>query len=700
MNEMMVKHRTKKRGLLFVIEFLSIIVLTAIVEYFYFGFNNIEFEVPIAYVGDAFTGLVGIKELISGNTEMMGWPYHIETYKYGACYNLLYRIFIGLCGFFTSDYVLIQNIYIFAIPLLNVIVCYNVLKEIKLRREFAYLLSLLFGFCPYVQYRVLGHYALASIECIPIVFLICFWLYEDNEFNLIGKQWVNYKKNYVAIIFSWMIANNGMVYYPFFSCFIILITGIIIMIKKKRIKAIIPSLTIIMEIAWWLMVGFVPTIVGMFCGKGNVASNGAKRDALRAATYGLDLKAMLLSPKGYGSKAILDKYSYLLSYANEKDVAYIGIIAIIGLFCLWFLLLVSRNEKENLYSRRLFFLSKINIFVILLATFDGVGVIVAIVMPYISCYNRISPFIVFMSLLSIGLICEYVIDKYQTQVRKNYIIRLGIVIILLLGLVDIKRCYLYFDDGYSEYYKACYNQDKEFFGQMANKVGDEGLVFQLPYMKSFENGPVYNIPDYDHYKGYMFADNIRWSYGATSGTENDTWYYNTANLSAQAMVRELYKQGFEGIFLNLNGYEEENGNILKEQLLITTDCEDVIYDQTGKRLYISLENYEERSALYSWVISLHKEAGIEISKEEASQISEGIEEQKDESIMKLYQLMDDDQQSDSEYIHRLYVCLLERHEAEEENASWVGVLNNGANRIDVMKMFLQSEEFKIHFNLE
>ena len=73
--------------------------------------------------------------------------------------------------------------------------------------------ALTFGFCPYVQYRLGGHQCLAAVYCIPLVLLLCLWCWEDPRFNRPGKGWAHYPRNWAALLFAFLIANNGIVYY-------------------------------------------------------------------------------------------------------------------------------------------------------------------------------------------------------------------------------------------------------------------------------------------------------------------------------------------------------------------------------------------------------------------------------------------------------------------------------------------------------
>ncbi len=572
-----------------IIEFVAIGITIALLEWLYFGFFQTDILVPYGYSGDALTGIVGIKELLTNGTTQLGWPYHIETYQYMAKYNLLYELFVRCCGLFTSNYILIFNLYILVIPWVNVITAYLVLKYLKINKCFSLFGALTFGFCPYVQCRLVVHNALAAVECIPLFFLLVIWLVEDERFLRFEKGWFKYKKNYISVLFSWMIANNGMVYYPVFDCLILFGVGLYLLNNKRRFSSIVPVMIQGGQILAWLAVGFLPTIYGALLGAGNVASNGAIRNALRATNYGLDIKALLLSPKGYGSEFVLQKYNYLLGVNNENLMAYMGIVAIIGLvLSLWYFL---KNNTSDIYTSRVIFLSKINIIMILIGAINGLGVLIAIICPFISCYNRISPYIVFNSILILMLTMQRSALSKSNKVIKKKIVMCVLLIVMVYGMIEQQGIYRYETKEEMEQIKTSVNIDRKFFALLESVAGDGAMVFQLPYMKSFENGPTVDIPDYDHLKGYLYTKTIKWSYGMSYGTENDEWYSETAALDSDAMCEELRRQGFSGIYLNLNGYITEDREKILHELMTAANCTNMISDDTGTRVYISLEAY-------------------------------------------------------------------------------------------------------------
>ena len=121
-------------------------------------------------------------------------------------------------------------------------------------------------------------------------------------------------------------------------------------------------------------------------------------------------------------------------------------------------------------------------------------------------------------------------------------------------------------------------------------AGDGAMLFTLPYMKNFENGSLNNMWDYTLLRGPLHSKTLKFTYGAGYGTENDAWYRATSELEPNAMVAELRTQGMAGIYLDLDGYTEDEQQPTLAALIQAAGCaeDDVIISESGKLCYIPL----------------------------------------------------------------------------------------------------------------
>lgn len=585
---MQIMNANDKKKALKILELFGVIIAIIAIEIIYFGYNNWDMHVPVTYDGgDAFSSIANMKMRLNGDGYRMGWPFYEDVSKYSPKFTALSILAACFIDLFVDDFFVAQNIFLFLIPVLNVVVSYIVFTKLNIRRLLSFIGALIFGFSPYVQIRLFLHQDLAAVECIPIVFMFCFWLMEDEKFAAPSKAYFKHGRNIFLILFSWMIANNGIVYYPFFSCFILLVTGLSIAIQSRSIKKLIPSIVCIINIVFWLAVGFVPALYGALSGRGDVATNGTTRDAIRSTFYGLDIRSLLLSPKGYGIGFIKDFYEYLLEYDLEQYYAYLGIVGIVGFIVLLICLLVNK-EKTTITENRIMMLSRINIMLILLGVSCGLGVIVALFVPFIASYNRVSIFILFACITAVLLLINNWLDILKDNKKKYFAVAIISAVMLLYGFYEQSGCYAYLNKEMLDNNTQQLEWDRTFFAELEQNAGENSMVYMLPYMSSFENGSAGNVSDYEHFRGYMNTETIRWSYGGLNGGLNDRWYEATSEYEPAELIEELKEKAFAGIYINVDGYDGDEGKILTNQILKELGTNQFVLHESGHKVFIPI----------------------------------------------------------------------------------------------------------------
>ena len=164
----------------------------------------------------------------------------------------------------------------------------------------------------------------------------------------------------------------------------------------------------------------------------------------------------------------------------------------------------------------------------------------------------------------------------------------NLVAILLLGYGYWEQ-QGFFRPEYEEIQDKWY-QDEAFMNEVEAAAGDGAMLFTLPYMKNFENGSLNNMWDYTLLRGPLHSKTLKFTYGAGYGTKNDLWYRETSELEPDAMVAELRTQGMTGIYLDLDGYPEDEQQSALAALTEAAGCgpEDVIHSGSGLLCYIPL----------------------------------------------------------------------------------------------------------------
>ena len=577
---------------------LLIIAAIALSEYYFFQLWRLDWQVPMLYGGDGIYWVGQVQRSYGDLTASLGWPFYQPPSPYEPNYDLIYDLFVAFVGLFTKDTGVVFNLYVLVIPFANALAGYAVFRMTGMRRWLAFAFGVTFGLCPYVQQRLAGHMMLAAVEFVPFSVLLCFWCAEDPAFGRPGKGFLRNPRNWLALAFAWGIANNGAAYYPYFTCFFLCVTALCLILRDRRLSAGTPCFLTIGEIVLWMIPDFFPMVLGMIAGVGSTLTNGVYRSPIGADIYSLRISSLLLSPNGYGCDKLarwFQRYFHLLAtdegpMYNENAYGYLGIVGVIAFLALLALLFRNHDwragrEAVPRLSDRLWLLGRLNVAALLLASIASFGGLIGIFLRFIRGYNRISPYIAFFALLAAGLWAEWFLRNHRGRGKALFTAVLAVVL-----------AYSYweqqglFNPKYEEVQTTWY-QDAAFMEEVEQAAGEDAVVFQLPYMKNFENGSLNNMWDYTLLRGPLHSDTLRFSYGAGYGTENDVWYKETSELEPEAMVAELRAQGVAGIYLDLDGYAAEDQQQTLQDLVAATGCSetDVLAHESGMIYYIPLE---------------------------------------------------------------------------------------------------------------
>lgn len=574
-----------------------VIAAVAVSEYVFFQLWRLDWQVPMLYGGDGIYWVGQVQRSYGDLTPALGWPFYQPPSPYEPNYDLIYDAFVAFVGLFTQNTGIVFNLYVLAIPFANALAGYAVFRLAGVRRWLAFAFALTFGLCPYVQQRLAGHMMLAAVEFVPFSVLLCLWCAEDPAFARPGKGFLRNKRNWAALAMAWGIANNGAAYYPYFTCFFLCVTALCLILRDRRLAAGVPCFVTIGEIVAWMIPDFFPMVLGMLAGVGSTLTNGVYRSPIGADIYSLRISSLLLSPNGYGWDKLanwLQRYFRLLAtdegpMYNENGYGYLGIVGIFGFLALLALLFHTRRWQAGRTSApqpgdRLWLLARLNVAALLLASIASFGGLIGILLRFIRGYNRISPYIAFFALLAAALWAEHRLQHGKGRGKTVFAVVLAAV--LAYGYWEQQGL---FAPKYEEV-QTTWRQDAAFMQEVEAAAGQDAVLFQLPYMKNFENGSVNNMWDYTLLRGPLHSDTLRFSYGAGYGTENDTWYKATSELAPQAMVQELRAQGVAGIYLDLDGYAPQDQQQTLDDLIEAAGCAkaDCIAHESGMIWYIPL----------------------------------------------------------------------------------------------------------------
>lgn len=532
-----------------------------------------DLTIPFNYGGDAIFGGMFIKGIIENgwilNNPYIGMPTGFLSYDFPSNCFLDY-IILKLISFVFSNWGLSMNIYyLLTFPLIIISSLYT-LRKLNISPILSILGSLLFTFIPYHFLRGENHLTLSSYYMIPLMVLVIIWIFEDNflfsrTYNSCDKKILNKKNLFSIFICIGMALTFG--YYPFFSCFFLLVAGICATIGQKKYTPILNAGILIGIIILCLVASNLPTILYQYDNGKNVEV--ALRSPLETEIYGLKIIQLILPIQGHRIPIfahISDLYATHSPLINENSYVALGIIGSIGFIflILWifYQLFTKTTINNNETTKKIHQLSILNLSAVLLATIGGFGTIFAcFIYPQIRCYNRISIFIAFFCIVTTMLLLDILLQRLNKTKPKKMVIFGCIAIILIFGIYD--QTSTNFIPDYKNT-KDVFLNDAHFIKTIETTFPNDTMIFQLPYIPFPENPPVYNMTDYDHFRAYLHSENIHWSYGTMKGRDGDLWQREIVRKPVKEMVESLSTAGFNGIYLDSFGYVDNGKEIISE----------------------------------------------------------------------------------------------------------------------------------------
>src|SRR5262249_2167724 len=134
--------------------------------------------------------------------------------------------------------------------------------------------------------------------------------------------------------------------------------------------------------------------------------------------------------------------------------------------------------------------------------------------------NRISVYIAFFSLLTVALLLELFARRYVKTRSGRFAFGLCLALALALGALDQFAPRL--TPNYAQV-RAEFDSDDDFIRKLQSSLPAGAMVFQLPAVPFPENPRVGKMFDYDHARGYLHSQTLRWSYGAVKGRASEVW---------------------------------------------------------------------------------------------------------------------------------------------------------------------------------
>ncbi len=523
-----------------------------------------DLRVPLTYYGEAKFNSLLIKGVLDNGWHVhnpaMAAPGALDLRDVPMSDNNLHFALIKLIGLFTNDSGLALNLfYLLTFPLVTLAALFA-LRQLGASFPSSIFASVLYSLLPFHFQRGQHHLFLSAYFLVPLAMLVVLWiatgqLSVTDEAGKFRLRWRDPKL--IAALIICLLVSIGGTYYAFFTCFFLLVAGCAAAVQFRSVKRLLLPLTLVAVIFGGLTLTLLPSILYL---RQNGATPIVERYSIDAETYSLRLATLLLPVSGHRVTLMMKlkaAYNQRL-FINENDDATLGIFGVIGFIGLFGWLLLKKPEAwkwaEDGTGGVMSHLSILNLAAFLLATFGGLGALVALVITTkIRAYNRLSIFIAFFSLATLALLLDWLARKYfRSQTGRN-IFYGALAGLLVLGFLD--QAAPRFIPNYAAN-KAEYDSDAKFMHKIESALPQSSMIFQLPFVSFPEAPRAGKMFDYDHARGYLLTHGLRWSYGAMKSRQDEAWQKQLTSKPTPEMTENIALSGFQGIYLNRNGYND------------------------------------------------------------------------------------------------------------------------------------------------
>lgn len=562
---------------------LDLAVLIGLILVLQLWNSNIT-KYPLAYSGDAPQTIFYLQESLEegpfGNTTRAGAPFFIEALDFssgGYLFEILRWIVVAVCG----DAAFGVNMIFLLGFFLTANISYFVMKKLNISKGSAFVLAILYAFIPYHFLRGIGHSGYSSYWPVPLFLYFCILYmkgqegYQKTEGKTGWRSYLN-SQNLLHLTAILLITGKG-IYFAFFACFFLCVMIFLKLLRREHRN-------LIKQVAFDLVLSIVLFVVNMIpvlyswavYGKGT----STNRLASEIETYGLKFIQLILPIENHRVgwlNDLAEKYTEF-PMVNENATAALGLVMAIGFIYLLFEILKKEHKNETVYA-----CSLLNIFAFMLATIGGISSAIGLFFTSIRCYNRISIYIGFLAAVASAAL----LDKLGKKVKNRYVF--GLILVALLGFGVYDQTSGEYVPDY-ETIKAKWDSEKNFVAQIEEMEETGASIFQMPYMRYPENGPINNMRDYSHFAGIFHSKDLKWSYGCYKNREGDAWNRSIQNLSFEEHIKNIKVMGYAGIYVDSYAYSVEDFAKLVSSMENLLNVKPIVSDN-GRLYYYTLKNY-------------------------------------------------------------------------------------------------------------
>jgi len=558
--------------------------ISLLVAYFFLGLKGVDLNVPFSYSGDVFGGLTAAQNFITGNGRYlypnMGAPANSPDVS-----NLEY-FSMWILSFFIEEAGLLINIFYILTYIIIAITTTVSLRLIKIQPITSIIGGVLYSLLPYHFSRGEGHLMLSTYAMVPLACVIILWVINGElNFNKENVETGSKNKFIFAILLAVFFGMTNS-YYSFFACLGISFSIIWNYLEEKNINKVLASAVVLFSLVLTVIINLFPLFISLL--NGTEFGLTGTRDVSDVERYSLRFIQLLLPVSGHRIPLLAEIKNFyenrISTFSNESGSSSLGFLFSIGLVISLFIAMrKNKNTEENISIKHS---AVLNIFILILGSIGGISSLIAFIIPFIRCYNRLSIFIAFYSLY----IVVYYIDSFLTKREIRNIIK--VIIIAIIGVLSVFDM-VGVNRTVGDKNKDKYYTHKEFVKRIEEITPAKSMVFQLPFVPSGHYGNFVNMYAYEQFFPFIHSSSLKWSYRAQLNSPAERWQDIIARKSVEEMLKHLAGVGFKGLYVDTRGYADEEYKKLRADIIKISGIKPIISNDKKMEYYYFGEYFEK-----------------------------------------------------------------------------------------------------------
>ena len=558
------------------------------------GLSGASIRVPINAPGDGVMAISAIKGMLENgwylDNPSLGFPAGQQLADFGGLNgDGLSWITLRLMGYVITDPVVLMNAFFLLGFALAGGVAYLVLRNFAVRRLTAFALAVFYANLSYHFTRGEGHLMLSMYFVVPAAV----WLIVRV---ITGRTLI--RRGSGGGLRSWLTSTNAAtglaviavgastVYYAFLTLMLLLVATVLRAVAARKWRDLMPGATAFLAVSVVLFLNLLPGIAYRVANGAN--PDIAQRIPHESWVYSFDLTRLVLMVAGHRIDQLSNLGNKVAGGAlttGEGDILglVLGVtfLAMLGLIAVRLIRGKGRSgPRSNLVNN----VSVLAATCFLIGTTGGLGAMFAVlVAPEIRAWTRITPFLAFLCLIVLGLGVDWLRDRVDGQGWRRLASAALPVLVGAFALWDNTS-----PSNRPDHVANItqWRDDQTFVDRISEAMPSGSAILQLPLQPFPEAGGTVNMGDYEHLKGYVHADHLKWSYGAMKGRPGD-WSGVGAMLTDDQLLIAASAAGFSGAWIDRRGFKDAGAEAelsakalsgLKAPVAETPDRTRVFYD--------------------------------------------------------------------------------------------------------------------------